>query len=59
MAAKRRFGDSPPAAPPDVTLDESLRRIGADLLGEPVPERLLQALYGTEREAEGARPEPS
>jgi hypothetical protein len=51
-AVKRWFSD---AAVPDVSLDESLRRIGADLLGEPVPELLLQALYCTEREAEGSR----
>ena len=50
---KRWFSD--PAIPPDASLDESLRQVGADLLGEPVPERLLQALYGTGHEAEGSR----
>jgi hypothetical protein len=53
-AVKRWFSD-----PPDASLDESLRQVGADLLGEPIPERLLQALNGTEPEAEGPRPEPS
>jgi hypothetical protein len=56
-AVKRWFSD--PAAPPDASLDESLRQVGADLLGEPIPESLLQALCGTECEAEGARPAPS
>jgi hypothetical protein len=51
-AARRWFSD--PAALPDASLDESLRQVGADLLGEPIPERLLQALYGTERAAEGS-----
>jgi hypothetical protein len=50
-AALRWFSDR--AAPPDASLDESLRQVGADLLAEPVPMKLLQALYGTEREAEG------
>jgi hypothetical protein len=52
-AIKRWFSD--PEAPPDASLDESLRQVGADLLGESIPERLLQALYRTEPEAEGSR----
>jgi hypothetical protein len=55
-AARRWFRDR--AAPPDASLDESLRQVGADLLGEPIPERLLQALYGTQGEAESSRPAP-
>jgi hypothetical protein len=36
-------------------LDEALRQIGADMLDEPIPERLLQVL----RQARGgSRPEP-
>jgi hypothetical protein len=55
-AASRWFSDL--AAPPDASLDESLRQVGADLLAEPIPDRLLQALYGTECEAEGSRHAP-
>jgi hypothetical protein len=46
--ASRRAGNN--AADP---LDEALRQIGADMLDEPVPERLRQIL----RQAQG-RPEP-
>ena len=46
--ASRRAGNN--AADP---LDEALRQIGADMLDEPVPERLLQIL----RQAQG-RSEP-
>ena len=46
--ASRRASDG--AADP---LDEALRQIGADMLDEPVPERLLQIL----RQAQG-RSEP-
>jgi hypothetical protein len=53
-AARRWFRGR--AAPPEASLDESLRQVGADLLGEPIPERLLQALYGTQGEAESSRP---
>lgn len=42
--ASRRAGNN--AADP---LDEALRQIGADMLDEPVPERLLQVL----RQAQG------
>jgi hypothetical protein len=55
-AAKRWFSDR--AAQPDASLDEPLRQVGADLLGEPIPEKLLQALYGTQGEAESSRPAP-
>ena len=53
-AVRRWFSDR--AAQSDASLDESLRQVGADLLGEPIPERMLQALYGTECETEGSRP---
>jgi hypothetical protein len=48
--ASRRAGNN--AADP---LDEALRQIGADMLDEPVPERLRQIL----RQAQGrSKPEP-
>jgi Anti-sigma factor NepR len=34
-------------------LDEALRQIGADVLNEPVPDRLLQVLRGLRGESEG------
>jgi hypothetical protein len=32
------------AVDPEVSLDEALRQFGEDLLNEPIPQRLLQAL---------------
>jgi hypothetical protein len=57
--ALRRWFSDDRAAQSDASLDESLRQVGVDLLGEPIPERMLRALYGTECETEGSRPAPS
>jgi hypothetical protein len=38
----------PGGVPTDASRDEALRQIGAEILDEPVPKRLLQALHGQE-----------
>jgi hypothetical protein len=40
------------AAKADARRDEALRRVGADILDEPIPEKLRQALDGKRGEAE-------
>jgi hypothetical protein len=49
-AAKRWFADT--GAKADARRDEALRRVGADILGEPTPRELRQALHGERHEAE-------
>jgi hypothetical protein len=39
----------------DARHDEALRRIGADMLDEPIPEKLLQALHGQQNEVKPKR----
>jgi hypothetical protein len=39
-------------------LDEALRQIGADMLDEPVPERLLRVLRQAQNKS-GSEPEPT
>jgi hypothetical protein len=48
--ARRWLTDS--AAKADARRDEALRRVGADILDEPIPEKLRQALDGKRGEAE-------
>jgi hypothetical protein len=49
-AAKRWFTES--RAKADARRDEALRRVGAEVLDEPIPEKLRQALHGKPGEAE-------
>jgi hypothetical protein len=49
-AAKHWFADS--RAQADAGRDGALRRVGADILNEPIPEKLLEALHGERGEAE-------
>jgi hypothetical protein len=49
-AAKRWFTDTGPKA--DARRDEAMRRVGAETLDEPIPEKLRQALHGKQGEAE-------
>lgn len=49
-AAQRWFTESPAQA--DGRRDEALRRIGENILDEPIPEKLRQVLYGKRSEAE-------
>jgi hypothetical protein len=49
-AAKRWLNES--RAKADATRDEALRRLGAEALDEPIPEKLRQALHGKPVEAE-------
>jgi hypothetical protein len=43
-AARRWFTDS--GAQADASRDEALHRVGAEILDEPVPEKLLEVVYG-------------
>jgi hypothetical protein len=52
-AARRWLTDS--RAEVDARHDEALRRIGADMLDEPIPEKLLQALHGQQNEVKPKR----
>lgn len=45
LAGRRDRGDS---AESDATLDEALRQIDADILKEPIPEKLRQILRGAQ-----------
>jgi hypothetical protein len=49
-AAKRWFTDR--GAPADTRRDEALRKVGAKILNEPIPEKLQQALRGKQGKAE-------
>jgi hypothetical protein len=49
-AAKRWFADW--GAQADARRDEALRRVGGEILKEPVPEKLQRALHGKRGEAE-------
>jgi hypothetical protein len=49
-AARRWFTES--RAKADARRDEALRRLGVDMLNEPIPEKLRQALDGKRGEAE-------
>ena len=49
-AAKRWFTES--RAKANARRDEALRRVGARMLDEPIPEKLRQALHGKRSEAE-------
>ena len=49
-AAKRWFIDMGPKA--DARRDEALRRVGVEILDEPIPKKLGQALDGKRGEAE-------
>jgi hypothetical protein len=48
--AKRWFTDTGPEA--DARRDEALRRVGVEILDEPIPKKLRQALDGKWGEAE-------
>ena len=49
-AARRWFTESQAEA--DEKRDRALRRIGADILHEPIPEKLLDPFHGEQNEAE-------
>jgi hypothetical protein len=49
-AAKRWFTDRGTQA--DARRDEALRKVGADILNEPIPEKLQQKLRGKPGKAE-------
>jgi hypothetical protein len=49
-AARRWLTDS--AVKADARRDEALQRVGAEILDEPIPEKLRQALDGKRGEAE-------
>jgi hypothetical protein len=49
-AARRWFTDR--GAQPDARRDEALRKVGAEILNEPIPEKLQQKLRGKPGKAE-------
>jgi hypothetical protein len=49
-AAKRWFTES--RAEADARRDEALRRVGVEILDDPISEKLRQALHGKQGEAE-------
>jgi hypothetical protein len=50
--AERRWFPAHRAVPDGPGTEEALRQVGADILNEPIPDRLLQALQGKRRESE-------